>query len=196
MSTGGSNRETEIKLRLGGAAEGRRLLKQAGFRVARRRVFEDNTLFDTQDRKLRRAGLVLRIRQCGRRVVLTFKGRAQPGRHKSREELEMEISEAATFTQILSRLDLEPAFRYQKYRTEYAQRSGGGLATLDQTPIGDFLELEGAPEWIDRTAAELGFAPADYITDSYASLYWQHRENHPRSPRDMVFAQSLQIPNQ
>ena len=55
MSTGGSNRETEIKLRLGGAAEGRRLLKQAGFRVARRRVFEDNTLFDTQDRKLRRA---------------------------------------------------------------------------------------------------------------------------------------------
>lgn len=187
MSTGPSNQETEIKLRLGGAAEGRRLLKQVGFRVARRRVFEDNTLFDTEDRKLQWAGLALRVRQCGRRVLLTFKGRVQEGKHKSREELELEISEAATFTQILSRLDLQPWFRYQKYRTEYARRGGGGLAMLDETPIGCFLELEGAPKWIDQTAAELGFGQADYITASYASLYWQHREQNPQSPQDMVF---------
>jgi adenylate cyclase class 2 len=188
MSTGQSNQEIEIKLRLGGAAEGRRLLKRAGFRVARRRVFEDNTLFDTEDRKLQRAGLALRVRKCGRRAVLTFKGPAQEGKHKSREELELEISEAATFIQILSRLDLHPGFRYQKYRTEYARRGSGGLATLDETPIGCFLELEGAPKWIDRTAAELGFGPADYITASYANLYWQHREQNPQSPQDMVFS--------
>jgi adenylate cyclase class 2 len=188
MSTGQSNQETEIKLRLGGAAEGRRLLKRAGFRVVRRRVFEDNTLFDTEDRKLQRAGLALRVRQCGRRVLLTFKGRVQEGKHKSREELELEISEAATFTRILSRLGLEPGFRYQKYRTEYARRGDDGLATLDETPIGCFLELEGEPKWIDRTAAELGFGPTDYITASYASLYWQHREQNPQTPQDMVFS--------
>ena len=188
MSKGLSNQETEIKLRLDGADQGRQLLKRAGFRVVRRRVLEDNTLFDTADRKLQRAGLALRVRQCGRRVVLTYKGSAQVSKHKSREELELEISDAATFTQILARLDLHPGFRYQKYRTEFAERGGGGLATLDETPVGCYLELEGAPEWIDRTAAELGFGPADYITASYASLYTQHRERNPQRPRDMLFS--------
>ena len=85
-----STQETEIKLRVAGAAEGKRLLSAAGFRVARRRVFESNTLFDTADAKLRKTGQVLRVRECGRRVLLTYKGPAVRGRHKSREELEIE----------------------------------------------------------------------------------------------------------
>ncbi len=83
-----SNMETEIKLPVSTVAEGARLLRAAGFRIARRRVFESNTLFDTADAKLRKAGQVLRVRQCGRRVLLTYKGPAVRGRHKSREELE------------------------------------------------------------------------------------------------------------
>jgi adenylate cyclase class 2 len=187
MPSGHSKRETEIKLPLDGVAQGRRLLRHAGFRVVRRRVFEDNTLFDTPGCTLRSAGLLLRLRRCGRRVVLTFKGPALVDRHKSREELELEISEAATFAQILARLGFQPTFRYQKYRTEYSHPQTGGLATLDQTPIGDFLELEGPPDWIDQTAAALGFRPADYITASYASLYFQYRRNNPSASPDMVF---------
>jgi adenylate cyclase class 2 len=155
--------------------------------VIRRKVFEDNTLFDTADRKLSSAGLLLRLRCCGRRVVLTFKGPALVGRHKSRQELELEISEAATFAQILARLGFEPTFQYQKYRTEYSHPQSGGLATLDETPIGDFLELEGPPEWIDQTAAALGFRQADYITASYAGLYTQYRQKNPSAPPDMLF---------
>jgi adenylate cyclase class 2 len=188
-----SKMETEIKLRLGDAAEGRRLLRKAGFRVVTRRVFEDNVLFDAPDGRLRATGLGLRVRRCGRRVVLTFKGPAEPGRHKSREELELEISDAATFTQILARVGFEPTFRYVKYRTEYAPAGGDGLATLDETPIGDFLELEGSADWIDHTAERLGFAPADYITTSYAGLYWQHREANPSLPEHMLFAAAPRI---
>lgn len=88
---------------------------------------------------------------------------------------------------ILSRLGFEPVFRYEKYRTEYAPEERDGLATLDETPIGIFLELEGAPEWIDRKAAELGFTEAGYVTASYAGLYREYREEHPGSPEDMVF---------
>jgi adenylate cyclase class 2 len=180
-----SNTETEIKLSVSTAAEGARLLRAAGFRVARRRVFESNTLFDTADASLRKAGQVLRVRECGRRVLLTYKGPAARGRHKSREELETEMESAQTITAVLSRLGFEPVFRYEKYRTEYTR--GGGLATVDETPIGVFLELEGDPGWIDRTAARLGFKTADHITASYASLYLQHREQSPRSPEDMIF---------
>jgi adenylate cyclase class 2 len=187
MPSGHSKRETEIKLPLGGAAQGRRLLRQAGFRVIRRKVFEDNALFDTAGSTLRSAGRLLRLRCCGPRVLLTFKGPALVGRHKSRQELELEISDAATFAKILAQLGFQPTFRYQKFRTEYTHPRSGGLATLDQTPIGDFLELEGPPRWIDRTAAALGFLPADYITASYAGLYAQYRRQNPSAPPDMVF---------
>jgi adenylate cyclase class 2 len=187
MPSGHSKRETEIKLPLTGVAQGRRLLRQAGLRVIRRRVFEDNTIFDTAGSTLRSSGLLLRLRCCGRRVLLTFKGPALVGRHKSRQELELEISDAATFAQILAQLGFQPTFRYQKFRTEYTHPQSGGLATLDQTPIGDFLELEGPPHWIDQTAVALGFRPADYITASYAGLYAQYRQKNASAPRDMVF---------
>jgi adenylate cyclase class 2 len=58
---------------------------------------------------------------------------------------------------------------------------------LDQTPIGDFLELEGAAQWIDRTARTLGFSPADYITVSYGRLYLEYCEAKGVDPRNMVF---------
>jgi hypothetical protein len=34
-----------------------------------------------------------------------------------------------------------------------------------------YLELEGAPGWIDRNARRLGFAESDYSTASYYGLY-------------------------
>jgi len=42
---------------------------------------------------------------------------------------------------------------------------------VDETPIGNFLEIEGDPAGIDAVAARLGFARSDYITDSYHRLF-------------------------
>lgn len=179
------HRETEIKLRLSASAA-RALLRRAGFRVTRRRVKECNTVFDTPDGRLRRHGLLLRLRQAGRRALLTFKAKAEGGRHKSREEFELEILDAPLLALILARLGFAPAFRYEKYRTEY--RDPAGAAMLDETPIGDFLELEGDPAWIDGAARRLGFSASDYLTATYATLYREFRRRHPRSPVDMVFA--------
>jgi adenylate cyclase class 2 len=178
-----SGPEIEIKLPLSGAADGRRRLRQAGFRVARRRVFESNVLFDTPERSLRARGLLVRLRTAGTRTVLTFKGRAVPGKHKIREEIETELNGGPALAEILQRLGYRPSFRYEKYRTEYAQPDGPERAMLDETPVGVFLELEGPPRWIDRMARRLGFTEAGYITASYAEL---HRQSSPRR-RDMLF---------
>jgi adenylate cyclase class 2 len=62
-------------------------------------------------------------------------------------------------------------FRYEKYRTEFARGSEPGLVTLDETPVGNFMELEGPARWIDHTAKVLGFSRDAYITDSYGKLY-------------------------
>lgn len=180
-------RETEIKLAVESVEAAKRLLSRAGFRVHKRRIFEDNTMLDTPEMALRAAAQAFRIREAGGKSILTFKGKPEGGKHKSREELEIEVSDAGTVRAIAARLGYEPVFRYQKYRTEYKQRSGGGVATLDETPIGVYLELEGRPEWIDRTARKLGFGEADYITASYGRLYIEWRERRKSAPRDMLF---------
>jgi adenylate cyclase class 2 len=58
---------------------------------------------------------------------------------------------------------------------------------LDETPIGDFLELDGPSYWIDETAARLGFSGEEYVTCSYYTLYQEYLRAHPEAPRNMTF---------
>jgi adenylate cyclase class 2 len=188
MARSSSGVETEIKLRIGSAGDARRLLRVHGFCIAKRRVFESNTIFDTPDLALRRRGNLLRLRQAGTRHILTVKGPPLAGAYKSRAEYESEFSDPAAMAAIFRQLGYTAVFRYEKYRTEYAQAGGGGTVMLDETPIGAFLELEGSPRWIDRTARELGFPPAAYITASYGYLYMAHCQSQGITPRHMVFS--------
>jgi len=53
-------------------------------------------------------------------------------------------------------------FRYEKYRTTFRLPdsnawANGLLIELDETPIGNLVELEGPAAAIDRAAEELGF---------------------------------------
>jgi adenylate cyclase class 2 len=148
-----SNLETEIKLPIDSVADARRLLGRLGFSIVKRRVLEINTIFDTSAGALRSGRKLLRLREAGRQYTLAFKGPPQSGRYKSREEFESEFSDPASMRRILERLGYAPVFRYEKYRTEYAGPERAGAAMLDETPIGAFLELEGRPRWIDRTAS-------------------------------------------
>jgi adenylate cyclase class 2 len=99
----------------------------------------------------------------------------------------VEVPDARATTAIVERLGFEPLFRYEKYRTEYRQPAGGGMATLDETPIGVYLELEGAARWIDRTARQLGFAESQYITASYYGIYLALCQRRGVQPGNMVF---------
>ena len=80
---------------------------------------------------------------------------------------------------ILVALGFSPSFRYEKYRAEWTD--GTGELVIDRTPIGDLAEIEGAPQWIDLSARLLGISEADYITDSYAELFfrWKQRTGSP-----------------
>jgi adenylate cyclase, class 2 len=184
-----NGREIEIKLAVSGPEEAEWLLDGAGFASATDRLFEANTVFDTPDLALINARKLLRIRECGGTVTLTFKGPPEDSRHKSREELEITASSAPALAAIFDRLGYEPKFRYEKFRTEYSDGSGEGSAQLDETPIGTFIELEGTPDWIDQAALRLGKTPEQYITDSYGTLYRRYREAHPGAGADMRFQQ-------
>jgi hypothetical protein len=90
---------------------------------------------------------------------------------------------------ILGALKLQPAFRYEKFRTTYAIPGVPGLKLeLDETPVGTYLELEGSIARIDRGAILLGFARTDYLKETYASLYFAECRRLGRKPGDMLFS--------
>lgn len=180
-------REVEIKIRLESAGYGCKLLERLGFAVEKPRVLERNELFDTADHRLRAARELLRVRTAGARHVLTYKGPPERGRHKSREEVEVEVGDGAELKKILEHLSFRPSFRYEKFRTEYRRAGEPGHVTLDETPIGVYFELEGDPHWIDAVAREMGFREESYVRDSYGTIYQRYREAHGGNPRAMVF---------
>ena len=189
MSTSGGI-ETEVKLvASGNPASATRLLEGIGFRMSVPRVFEANSVYDTEADRLRAKGELLRLRLAGDVVTLTWKGPAVlTGPHKSRPETEVRVDDFVLADQLLNNLGYRLRFRYDKYRTEFASVEAEGTATLDETPIGLFIELEGAPEWIDRMAERLGYGTDAYVTLSYGALYQNYRREHPRAPAFMTFA--------
>ena len=178
-------REVEIKFELHDLTAIERMLKRAGFRRETPSTHEMNTLYDLPSGELRRRGEVLRLRNYGRAWKLTHKTRGKTGKHKSRIENEISVVDSRGTEAILSALGYVPSFRYEKYRSEWTD--GIGQVVLDQTPIGDFGEIEGPPRWIDRTARVLGVAPEDYLTDSYVALFLQWKERTGSAAQHMTF---------
>jgi adenylate cyclase class 2 len=185
--------EIEIKLRwAGSAADARAHIERQGYQVIESRTLESDQLFDRATGELTQGDQILRLRRTGPReggagATVTYKGPAIRERYKSREEIEFPVSDADAFTHLLERLGYLPGFRYEKYRTKFAAGGEPGIITLDETPIGVFLELEGAKSWIDGTAGRLGFALSAYSTASYGALYREFRQANKDAPPDMIF---------
>ncbi|MEO8131129.1 MAG: class IV adenylate cyclase [Bryobacteraceae bacterium] len=187
MSRSESNYETEIKLRVSDAESARALLLQSGYAISVPRVLEVNVIFDTPDLTLRRGGLLLRLRRTASLFTMTVKGPVSAGKHKSRPEYEVMVSDFGSAEGLLLQLGYQEVFRYEKYRTEFTSTLESGTITLDETPIGVFLELEGPGSWIDGTADRLGFSPSLYIIESYGKLYSEYSGVNLGAPRDMLF---------
>ena len=177
--------ETEIKLRARDGILAR--VEGLGFHVQTPRQLEADQLYD-RGSELRESGQVLRLRTRGSRSTLTYKGPAQRVPHKSREEIELDVTDGAAFVLVLARLGYQPGFRYEKYRTTFSAEGAPGIITYDETPAGTFLEIEGPGAWIDEIALKLGYDPAEYISESYASLWRAYCTSHPAAvPSAMVF---------
>jgi adenylate cyclase class 2 len=182
--------ETEIKFRVDDLAGLAKRLEDTGFRLDTPREFESNVLYDTLDRAMRARTEILRIRHYGGRCVVTHKRLPDQGpgedRHKHRIEIETVVADGEVLTEIFESLGLVPVFRYEKWRSEWSD--GHGHCVIDETPIGNFAELEGAADWIDRVATRLGVEPSAYLTLSYGRLFELWREQQNSSAQDLTFS--------
>jgi adenylate cyclase class 2 len=58
---------------------------------------------------------------------------------------------------------------------------------IDETPIGDYAELEGPPAWIDETLAKLVVDPSTCLTDSYGRLFLTWKERTGSAAENLTF---------
>lgn len=180
------NHEVEIKFRIADIGALTAKLKSAGFHLVTPRTHEMNTIYDMPGDQLRARGALLRLREYGDKWTLTFKDKGvTESRHKSRPEMETQVQNGQAMAQILEALGFRARFSYEKFRSEWIDKHGH--VVVDETPVGNFGEIEGAPEWIDRIAATLGIPEEQYIKASYSELFREWKRQTRSDAEHMLF---------
>jgi adenylate cyclase class 2 len=203
--------EIELKFPVGDPDALQSRLPALGFQLDTPRTFEENTLYDTPARTLRGLRQILRLRQYGGLWTVTHKRQANSSgvvgtpRYKVRIETETRVDDGPALGAIFEQLGYAPVFRYEKFRTEWSQAIPGPGApslahaapsgkvspvahlVIDETPIGNYAELEGPPEWIDATIARLGIDPSTCLTDSYGRLFLAWKERTGSAAENLTF---------
>ena len=190
------NAEIELKFPIPDPAALQSRLPQLGFHLATPRTFEHNTLYDTVARDLRSRREILRIRRYGDIWTVTHKrienGRdpREDARYKIRIETETTVAEGPALAEIFRQMGYAPAFTYEKYRTEWSHTTEHSVhLVIDETPIGNYAELEGPPDWIDRTIEALGIDRTTCLTDSYGKLFLDWKQRTASSAENLTFAE-------
>ena len=181
----GKLQEVEVKLHTPDLARVRGALEGAGATLLKPRLFERNVRYDSEDRMLSAQGIVLRLRQ-DEAVKLTYKSDASVEHGiVTRFEAEVEVSDYETMDVILRRLGYGVALVYEKYRTTYVL--GGAEIVLDELPYGNFTEIEGDAETIERVVEVLGLGACRRMMGSYVQIFAELKQRLGMVARDCTF---------
>ncbi len=177
--------EREVKLSFDSTESAREAVVAAGATPLHGRRLQEDALLDTADNRLQKRGCALRIRLENGKSRITFKGPMQKSPMKLRDELETLVGDGVLLLRVFEELGFQVWFRYEKYREEFAREDV--TVAIDETPVGVFVEIEGTESGITAMASAMGRTPADYILDSYRSLFVQHRTARGLTGTDMIF---------
>jgi len=167
--------EIEVKIKVKDLNPYREKILNLGANLVKERFYEENILYDFPSQSLFKKSHALRVRKIGKKSFLTFKGAPQKSRKfKIREEYETGIKDQKQLRKILKSLGLIPFFEYKKYRAVF--KKGKLKICLDETPVGDFIEMEGERSDIVRFAQALGFSKDQYVKLDYIELIKGERE--------------------
>lgn len=182
--------ETEVKIHAPDLRAVTDALARIGAVRVKERVYERNVRYEDADETLTPAGIVVRLRQ-DTRVRLTVKappdaGTDLAGNVRTRFEAEVTVDDFDTMDVILQRLGYHPYVVYEKYRTTYTY--GDVEIVLDEMPFGNFIEVEGPPDAIERALNALGLHDAPRILSSYMVLFDQLKAALGLHMHDLTFA--------
>lgn len=178
--------ECEAKFQVDSLDAIRARLEEAGC-TGGERVLERNWVLDRPGDRLLREGTLLRVRNCGGEGgVLTVKGKCRTTEFKTREEVESPVESTDNVLRQMAMLGFVVKCIYEKYRETWRWRDC--TLMLDECPeLGYFLEIEGTPDDIRRTAADLGLDCDDHLKKSYLDLWCKYLRKRGENYRHMVF---------
>jgi adenylate cyclase, class 2 len=168
--------EIEAKMRVLDFSPIRARLKELGA-TRQSSVIETNIIFDNADHSFSAAAQGLRVRQVrdpetGNPLpsTLTYKGPPRPGPLKSREEIELKVSEGSAAVDLLGRLGMTPILSFEKLRESW--QLDQCHIELDQVPhLGSFVEVEGPDEpQVMKVRDTLNLKDHPIIKSSYAGM--------------------------
>lgn len=153
-------------------------LEQAGG-ASLGRYFESNLVFDRDDRSLKEAGVLLRLREKQGQAVLTVKRPPEVNTVsalKVFEEIETSVGDFSIMKTALEAVGFSVAFAYEKVREKWKFMECA--ICLDQLPFGKFVEIEGTEASVPACAAALGLG--DHVTSksTYHALNIEYRSTH------------------
>lgn len=167
--------EIEVKIKINDPSEIIERITDLNVELDRERHLEENTLYDFASKDLYEKHHALRVRSINKKTFLTFKGATQKSRKfKIREEYETEVKNGKQLQKILKSLGLQPVFTYNKHRTVFKKKKL--KICLDETSVGNFLELEGQQSDIVRFAEELQLSKKEFIKTDYIQLIKNHEK--------------------
>jgi len=133
-----------------------------------------DTYFDDAEGTLFASDCGLRLRRQAigesEKVILTYKGPRQEARFKSRQEIEIEVSDFELAAELLTALGYEKTLVFEKRRQVW--QLSDCTVCLDELPLlGSFIEIE-APtaRQITESLRKLQLADMPHINESYAHL--------------------------
>ena len=170
--------EVEIKAAVGDIGPIRSKLKELEC-IYQGHLDQADTYYNARDRDFAVTDEAIRIRIENERTLITYKGPKLGGISKSRREIELEVSEAATAEEMLIALGFTRVMTVTKTRENYVLDMY--TISLDTvTGLGDFIEIETSAqnevevpakvEDIVKLLEKLGISQDAAITSSYLEL--------------------------
>ena len=135
--------------------------------------------YDTEDRALRARDVVLRVREftgAAKRVSLDWKGAATfDSGYKERDEVTLGISDADTASRILEGLGFVVSFEIER-DIEVFDVLGATVRFESYSRMDMLVEVEGAPDTIERAIQALGIPRSEFTTGRLADFVQRYEE--------------------
>ncbi|MGF1633078.1 MAG: class IV adenylate cyclase [Phycisphaerae bacterium] len=154
---------------------------------------EVNRIFDTEDRSLLAGDQGLRLRarhdaDGNAAFTLTYKGPRRHSKLKSREEIEMGVTDIDAATSLLEALGYGLVLSFEKRRDTFSL--GGCLVELDELPhLGTYVEVEGPDEAsVLQLREQLGLSDHAIVKASYPAMLLSHMQEEGITQNDVSFA--------
>ncbi len=175
--------ETEIKINIDklDIEDIRKRILKIRAELFKARHLEVDEYFDKR-KYLENSNQLLRLRDNS---TLCYKGPPEKkAKFKIREEIELLVGDGNRLKTILEKLGYKKTKQKEKYREAYI--IGTVQIMIDETPIGNFIEIEGTKENVPVIAAKLGFAEKDFIKKTYSEIWKSYAKKHGKKG-DMIF---------